>query len=97
MAQWQSTPVDKFGIDPLLVTLFDEIESANTVNIRIDASLAGNPQMVSHKQFGTNAYWRHILIANGLFHPSEMVAGMLIRIPIQRPKQPVRKVSRTTI
>ncbi|AXG67489.1 hypothetical protein JA33_115 [Dickeya phage vB_DsoM_JA33] len=53
--------------------------------------------MVSHKQFGTNAYWRHILIANGLFHPSEMVAGMLIRIPIQRPKQPVRKVSRTTI
>lgn len=89
--------LDQFGLDALSQPIFDEVDNSNSVNVRIDASLAGNPQMLSFKRFGTNAYWRHILIANGLFHPSEMVAGMLIQIPIKRPTQPTKKITRTTI
>lgn len=88
---------DKYGIDPLVLEIFETVDNSNSVNVPIDISLEGNPQMVSTKQFGTNAYWRHILIANGLFHPSEMVAGMNIRVPIQRPKQAKKSVTRTTI
>lgn len=89
--------LDKFGLDPLTQPIFDEVDNSNSVNVVIDASLEGNPQMVSHKRFGTNAYWRHILVANGLFHPSELVAGMKIQIPIKRPVQPSKKIMRTTI
>lgn len=89
--------LDKFGLDPLTQPIFDEVDNSNSVNVLIDASLEGNPQMVSHKRFGTNAYWRHILVANGLFHPSELVAGMTIQIPIKRPVQPSKKIMRTTI
>lgn len=89
--------LDKFGLDALTQPIFDEVDNSNSVNVVIDASLEGNPQMVSHKRFGTNAYWRHILVANGLFHPSELLAGMTIQIPIKRPVQPSKKIMRTTI
>lgn len=89
--------IDKFGLDPLTQPIFEEVDNSNSVNVLIDAGLEGNPQMVSHKQFGTNAYWRHILIANGLFHPSQLLAGMTIQIPIKRPVLPTKKIMRTTI
>lgn len=89
--------IDKFGLDPLTQAIFDEVDNSNSVNVLIDVSLEGNPQMVSHKRFGTNAYWRHILIANGLIHPSDLKAGMIIQIPIKRPVQPNKKIMRTTI
>lgn len=90
--------IDKDGIDPLTMQIFDDVDVSTSVNKRIDAGMDGNPQMVSFKQFGNNGYWRHILIANALVHPSEMTAGMLVQIPIQRAKQSTnKKVVRTTI
>lgn len=97
MAESSTQIIDSFGRDALKETIFDDVDNSNSVNVRIDASMEGNPQMISFKQFGTNAYWRHILIANGLFHPSELVAGMLIKVPIKRPVQPIKRVTRTTI
>lgn len=89
--------IDKWGIDPLSVKAFEDVDNATYTSVRIDASLEGNPQMLSVRQYGTNAYWNLILIANGLVHPSELVAGMLVVIPTKRPSAAVKQVRRTQI
>lgn len=89
--------VDKWGIDPLTVYDFEDVDRSDSVKITISAAFEGNSQMVSFKQYGTNAYWKYILIANGLVHDSELLAGMQIRIPIKRPQAAIKKFKRTTI
>ncbi len=90
--------IDRWGIDPLTMQVFDDVDTSLVAKtLRIDASLEGNPQLISYKHYGTNAYWNLILIANGLVHPSELVAGMLIVLPQRRPRAPIKKVRRTEI
>jgi len=90
--------IDKWGIDPLTMKVFDDVDSAVYSNpIRIDASMEGNPQLLSHNTYGTNANWALLLIANALLHPSEMTAGMLMAIPMKRPSAAIKQVKRTQI
>lgn len=89
--------VDQWGIDPLTVQLFDDADSAQYTVKTIDASLEGNPQILSDDNYGSNSFWNLILIANGLVHPSEMTAGMAVRLPIKQPKAAVKKLTRTNI
>lgn len=90
--------IDKWGIDPLTMKLFDDVDAALTgVSKRIDASMEGNPQLLSVNQYGSNMYWNFILVANALMHPSELKAGMLILLPQKRPSAAIKKVKRTQI
>lgn len=72
---------DRYGIDPLIDGEFDTVNSSQYREISIDSSMEGNPQRVSFEQYGTNKYWRLILIANGLAHSSELKAGF-IKVPV---------------
>lgn len=90
--------IDKWGIDPLTVKAFEDVDnSILSSNTRIDASMEGNPQLLSYKSYSTNRYWNLILIANALIHPSEMVAGQLVTIPQYRPSAAIKQVKRTQI
>ncbi|MEG0374002.1 MAG: hypothetical protein RR672_00075 [Raoultibacter sp.] len=90
--------IDKWGIDPLSMKIFDDVDNAVYGNpVRIDASMEGNPQLLSHVKYGSNANWTLLLIANGLLHPSEMTAGMLVAVPMKRPSAPNKKLKRTQI
>lgn len=90
--------IDKWGIDPLTMKLFDDVDAAQTgASKRIDASMEGNPQLLSVNQYGSNMYWNFILVANALMHPSELKAGMLILLPQKRPSAAIKKVKRTQI
>lgn len=89
--------IDEWGIDPLTETIYTEVDESLYEERRISAALEGNPQRVSFDAYGTNAFWRQILIANNLCHPSEVVAGMLLRIPIKRPQASTKKLVRTEI
>ncbi|QZE56326.1 hypothetical protein pEaSNUABM40_00130 [Erwinia phage pEa_SNUABM_40] len=90
--------IDKWGIDPLTMKVFNDVDEAlYGPPKRIDASMEGNPQLLSHINYGTNANWVMLLIANSLVHPSEMVAGMQVAIPEKRPSQAIKQVKRTQI
>ncbi|QZE57337.1 tail sheath [Erwinia phage pEa_SNUABM_1] len=90
--------IDKWGIDPLTMKVFDDVDTAIYDNpVRIDASMEGNPQLLSHNKYGSNANWVLLLIANALLHPSEMQAGMLMAIPMKRPSAAIKQVKRTQI
>lgn len=89
--------IDAWGIDPLTMKAFSDVDSALFDSIRIDASMEGNPQLLSYNQYGTNAYWHLILIANGLVHPSELVAGMLVALPRKAPSAAIKQIKRTQI
>ncbi|QYW03094.1 hypothetical protein pEaSNUABM14_00134 [Erwinia phage pEa_SNUABM_14] len=89
--------IDKWGIDPLSVSVFDDVDRSLFTTKRIDASMEGNPQLLSYKELSTNAYWRNILIANGWVHSSEMLAGALVAIPQPRPSAAIKQVKRTQI
>ncbi|WOL24362.1 tail sheath [Yersinia phage fHe-Yen9-02] len=89
--------VDQWGIDPLTESVYQDVDSSTYQERTISVALEGNPQRISFDAYGTNAYWRHILIANSLAHSSELVAGMKIRIPIKRPQPKNKKLVRTTI
>lgn len=90
--------IDKWGIDPLTMKVFDDVDTAlYTTPTRIDASMEGNPQLLSHITYGSNANWALLLIANALVHPSEMTAGKLMAIPQKRPSSAIKKVKRTQI
>lgn len=90
--------IDKWGIDPLTMKLFDDVDAAQTgTSTRIDASMEGNPQLLSVNQYGSNMYWNFILVANALTHPSELTAGMLVLLPQKRPSAAIKKVKRTQI
>lgn len=97
MAETTAT-IDKWGIDPLSVKAFDDVD-ASLINktVRIDASMEGNPQLLSHKTYSTNRYWNTILIANALVHPSEMLTGQLVVIPQRQTSAPIKKIKRTQI
>lgn len=89
--------IDQWGIDPLTMQIFDDADATQFTVKTIDASLEGNPQILSADTYGSNSYWNLILIANALVHPSEMKAGMAVRLPIKQPKAAVKKLIRTTI
>ncbi|QZE59372.1 tail sheath [Erwinia phage pEa_SNUABM_2] len=90
--------IDKWGIDPLSMKLFDDVDAAQTgTSKRIDASIEGNPQLLSVDNYGSNVYWNFILVANALMHPSELKAGMLVVLPQKRPSAAIKKVKRTQI
>ena len=90
--------IDKWGIDPLTMKVFDDVDTAlYNAPMRIDASMEGNPQLLSYIKYGTNANWILLLIANALIHPSEMEAGMLLAIPQKRPSAAIKQVKRTQI
>ncbi|QZE58690.1 hypothetical protein pEaSNUABM28_00133 [Erwinia phage pEa_SNUABM_28] len=90
--------IDKWGIDPLTMKIFDDVDAAQTgTSERIDAALEGNPQLLSVNKYGSNGYWNFILIANALLHPSELKAGMLVVFPQKRPSAAIKKVKRTQI
>ncbi|AQT28606.1 hypothetical protein YOLOSWAG_125 [Erwinia phage vB_EamM_Yoloswag] len=89
--------VDQWGIDPLTVQAFDDVDQSSFEQFRVNAALEGNPQLISFNKYGTNAYWNYILIANGMVHASEIKAGMTILLPIRRPKAAVKKLTQVTI
>lgn len=88
---------DQWGIDPLTVELFNDADTPQYTVKTIDAALEGNPQILSADNYGSNSYWNLILIANALIHPSEMTAGMAVRLPVKQAKAAVKKLTRTTI
>lgn len=81
---------DKYGIDPLVDGEFDMVDSSQFREINIDDAMEGNPQLVSFQQYGSNRYWRLILIANGLAHSSELKAGR-VRVPISTVNKTIKK------
>lgn len=90
--------IDKWGIDPLTMKVFDDVVDATYSNpTRIDASMEGNPQLLSYNKYGSNANWVMLLVANALIHPSEMTAGMLVALPQKRPSAAIKQVKRTQI
>lgn len=81
---------DRFGIDSLKDGEFDTVNASRYKEISIDESYEGNPQLVSFQQYGSNRYWRLILIANGLMHSSELKAGR-IKIPLATVNKSINK------
>jgi hypothetical protein len=89
--------IDRWGIDPLSVQAFDDVDGALYRTQRIDASLEGNPQLISANEYGTNSQWNLILIANALLHPSEVKGGQLLILPRRRPSNSKKQLKRTQI
>lgn len=90
------TAVDRWGIDPLKVEMFDQVDNSDSTLTTIDASMEGNPQLVSYKNYGSQSMWPHILVANALVHPSEFVAGMKVKLPVKR-IQPIAKIAKKVV
>jgi len=89
--------VDQWGIDPLSVELFNDADSSQYTVKTIDASMEGNPQLLSVDNYGSTQFWNLILIANALVHASEMKAGMTVKLPIKQARAAVKQLKRTTI
>lgn len=93
----QSGFIDRWGIDPLEFPMFEEIANSASSPAVIDASLEHNPMKLSFNKFNTIAYWPHILAANALVHPSEMKAGMQLRIPVRTLAVQPKKLKKTLL
>lgn len=73
---------DAYGIDPLRDGMFDAVKNmviAKTYTVKAEEHK--NPQIVAFDNYGSTAYYEILLIANGLMHQSEFVAGLKIVIP----------------
>lgn len=86
----QARNIDEYGLDPLTDPLFEAVDSSVNKEITVDESLQGNPQKVAFNQYGSSSKFQFILAANGLAHPSELVAGRL-KIPLSVSQKKERK------
>ena len=73
---------DEYGIDPLRDGVFSYVANmSKTRTHTVNAEEAGNPQLIAHDYYKNTDMYEVILIANGLMHSSEVVAGMTLIIP----------------
>jgi hypothetical protein len=73
---------DVYGIDPLLDTQMDLIQSIATYS---DYAVSQHERMaldlISINAYGTDVYWWHIMVYNGITRPSQVIEGLMLRIP----------------
>lgn len=77
-----SITTDKYGIDPLLDVLVPKISeiTAYTIhNVKQDERAA--PDLISYREYGSEDYWWHILVYNGICMYTDIVEGLTLKIP----------------
>lgn len=91
----QGYDIDRWGIDPLTAEVFDQVDLGDAAKTTVTEAQAGDPQILSYMNYRTVNYWTHILIANALVHPSELVPGQVVLLPVQRVTA-INKPTKTT-
>lgn len=93
----QGFEIDQWGIDPLSVQLFDQLDGSSSAPVTVTEAYEGDPQSLSAGYYGTVDYWILILIANALVHPSELEAGLRVILPVMRITLKNKPVKTTTL
>lgn len=74
--------VDEFGFDPLLDESYDAIEGVTTYRAyTVKAAEEFNPGLIAFVMYRNIAWWRAILVYNGLEDIWDLKVGMEIRLP----------------
>lgn len=75
---------DSLGIDPLRDRMAEQIQRITSFQWHdVTQAQRGAPDLISYEYYGTEEFWWHIMMYNGINRWRSIVEGMQLKIPHQ--------------